>query len=48
MKPTAIVYRSQTGHTRQYALLLGERLGISVYALDEACAQLAAAYARSL
>lgn len=41
MKPTAIVYRSQTGHTRQYALLLGERLGLSVYALDEACAQLA-------
>ena len=36
MKPTAIVYTSQTGHTRQYALLLGERLGLSVYALEEA------------
>ena len=40
MKPTAIVYTSQTGHTRQYALLLGEQLGLSVYALDEACAKL--------
>lgn len=40
MKPTAIVYTSQTGHTRRYALLLGEQLGLSVYALDEACAKL--------
>ena len=40
MKPTAIVYTSQAGHTRQYALLLGERLGLSVYSLDEACARL--------
>ena len=40
MKPTAIVYTSNTGHTRQYALLLGERLGLPVYALNEANAQL--------
>ena len=40
MKPAAIVYTSKAGHTRQYALLLGERLGLSVHALDEACAQL--------
>ena len=26
MKPTAIVYISNTWHTRQYALLLGEKL----------------------
>ncbi|MGN0996991.1 MAG: hypothetical protein ACI4PG_08770 [Candidatus Ventricola sp.] len=40
MKPAAIVYTSQAGHTRQYALLLGEQMGLSVYALDEACAHL--------
>ena len=40
MKPTAIVYTSKAGHTRQYAQLLGEQLGLPVYALDEACAQL--------
>lgn len=36
MKPTAIVYTSNTGHTRQYALLLAERIGIPVYSLREA------------
>ncbi|MGM9589338.1 MAG: flavodoxin domain-containing protein [Faecousia sp.] len=40
MKPTAIVYTSNTGHTRQYALLLGEQIGFPVYSLDEANAQL--------
>ena len=40
MKPTAIVYTSNTGHTRQYALLLGEQTGLPVYSLDEANAQL--------
>ena len=28
MKPTAIVYTSNTGHTRKYALLLGEQIGL--------------------
>lgn len=32
----AIVYTSYTGHTRQYAALLGERLGLPVYALEDA------------
>ncbi|MGM9589797.1 MAG: flavodoxin domain-containing protein [Faecousia sp.] len=40
MKPTAIVYTSNTGHTRQYARLLGEEIGIPVYSLEEANAQL--------
>lgn len=40
MKPTAIVYTSSTGHTRQYALLAGEQLGLPVYALKEAGSQL--------
>ena len=40
MKPDAIVYTSNTGHTRQYALLLGEQTGLPVYSLDEANAQL--------
>ena len=40
MKPDAIVYTSNTGHTRQYALLLGEEIGLPVYSLDEANAQL--------
>ena len=35
MKPTAIVYTSNTGYTRQYAMLLGTRTGLPVYALDE-------------
>lgn len=36
MKPTAIIYTSQTGHTRQYALMLGEEIGIPVYSYEEA------------
>ena len=40
MKPTAIVYTSNTGHTRQYALLLGEQTGLPVYTLDGAGSQL--------
>ena len=40
MKPAAIVYTSNTGHTRKYALLLGEQIGLPDYSLDEAHAQL--------
>ena len=40
MKPTAIVYTSNTGHTRQYAVLLGKQIDIPVYSLDEAKTQL--------
>ena len=40
MKPTAIVYTSNTGHTRQYALLLSEQIGLPVYSLSEAGTQL--------
>ena len=40
MKPTAIVYTSITGHTRQYSLLLGEQIGLPVYSLDEANSRL--------
>ena len=35
MKATAIVYTSNTGHTRQYALLLGKQIGLPVYSLEE-------------
>ena len=35
MEPTAIVYTSNTGHTRQYALLLGKQIGLPVYSLEE-------------
>ena len=40
MKPTAIVYTSNTGHTRQYALLLGEQIGLPAYSLEDAGSQL--------
>ena len=40
MLPTAIVYTSGTGHTRQYALLLGEQIGLPLFSLDEAKSQL--------
>ena len=36
MKPSVIVYTSNTGHTRQYALMLGEEIGLPVYSYDEA------------
>ena len=40
MKPTAIAYTSNTGHTRQYAMLLGEQIGLPAYSLEEAGSQL--------
>ena len=40
MKPSAILYTSNTGHTRQYALLLGDKLGLPVYSLLDAAEQL--------
>lgn len=36
MKPTAIVYTSNMGHTEQYAKMLGEKTALPVYALKEA------------
>lgn len=41
MKPNAIVYTSNTGYTQQYAKLLGEKMGLPVYSLDEAMEKLA-------
>lgn len=41
MRPSAIIYTSKTGHTRQYALLLGKELNLPVYTYDEAVSQLA-------
>ena len=40
MKPTAIVYQSNTGHTRQYALLLRKQIGLPAYSLEDAGSQL--------
>ena len=40
MKPSAILYTSNTGHTRQYAHVLGDRLGLPVYSLPDANEQL--------
>ena len=40
MKPNAIVYTSNTGHTEQYAALLGNKTGLPVYPLDEAMRKL--------
>ncbi|MDD6261994.1 MAG: hypothetical protein PUA83_02755 [Clostridiales bacterium] len=34
MKPRAIVYKSNTGHTERYAGLLGDRTGLPVFSLD--------------
>ena len=36
MKPTAIVYTSNTGYTAQYASLLGGKTGLPVYPLPDA------------
>ena len=36
MKPSAIVYISNTGYTRQYALLLAKESGLPVFSYDEA------------
>ena len=35
MKPTAIVYTSNTGYTAAYAALLGEKTGLPTYALED-------------
>ena len=40
MKPTAIVYTSNTGYTAEYARLLGQGTGLPVYALSEAAEKL--------
>lgn len=40
MKPTAIVYTSNTGHTEQYARMLGRRTGLSVFDMCESAKQL--------
>lgn len=40
MDPKAIVYTSNTGHTRQYAAALGEKTGLPVYCLAEAVSKL--------
>ena len=36
MKPIAVVYTSKTGHTRQYARMIGDRAKLPVYPLEEA------------
>ena len=41
MRPSAIIYTSKTGHTRQYAILLGKEINLPVYTYDEAVSQLA-------
>lgn len=40
MNMKAIVYTSNTGHTAEYAKILGEKTGLPVYALSEAVKQL--------
>lgn len=40
MKADAIVYTSCTGHTQQYAQMLGKELDLSVYSAEEGIAQL--------
>lgn len=40
MNMKAIVYTSNTGHTAEYAKILGEKTGLPVYALSEAAKQL--------
>lgn len=39
MNLNAIVYTSNTGYTRQYAVLLGEKTGLPVYSLEEAASR---------
>lgn len=41
MKIDAIVYTSNTGHTRQYAQMLGDRIHLPAYDLETALTQLA-------
>ena len=40
MKPSAIVYTSNTGYTAEYARLLGQATGLTVYSLTEAAEKL--------
>lgn len=40
MNLNAILYTSQTGYTRQYAMMLGEKTGLPVYSLKEGISQL--------
>ena len=40
MKINAIVYKSNTGHTKQYAEMLAEKTGLPIYTLPEAEKQL--------
>ena len=42
MKPSGIVYTSNTGHTWQYALLLAQATGLPVYSMEEAVSGLPA------
>lgn len=41
MKPNSIVFTSNTGYTREYAALFGEKTGLPVYSLEEAGQRLA-------
>lgn len=41
MNINAIVYTSNTGYTREYARMLGQKTGLPVYALEEAVEKLA-------
>lgn len=41
MKTDAVVYTSNTGYTKRYAEMLGEKTGLPVYALSAAKAELA-------
>lgn len=40
MNPSAIIYTSNTGYTRQYAMLLGENTELPVYFLEEAASKI--------
>ena len=41
MKAQAIVYTSNTGYTREYALMLGEKTNLPVYSLQESSGKIA-------
>ena len=41
MKVQAIVYTSNTGYTREYALMLGEKTNLPVYSLQESSGKIA-------
>lgn len=40
MKLDAVVYTTHTGHTRRYAEMLGQKLGLPAYSLEEARSRL--------